>query len=89
MPYRVRRWLSVACAAGLRPPTVCPPGKEALMLYWACVFLVIALLAAAVGFGLAGPELGVVAKALCVMFLGLFVMSAVAVMTRAQGVKRV
>jgi len=58
------------------------------VFYWACVFLVVALFAAAIGFGLAPAGLAVIAKALCVMFVGLFVISMVAVMSRAQGVGR-
>jgi uncharacterized membrane protein YtjA (UPF0391 family) len=57
---------------------------EALMLYWACVFLLVALIAAAVGFGMAGAALAIVAWVLCAMFLGLSVVSMAAVMARAQ-----
>lgn len=58
------------------------------MVYWAFVFLVVALFAAAVGFALAPAGLAVIAKALCVMFVGLFVVSAVAVMARPRGIGR-
>jgi|GEM_PF-5163585 len=54
------------------------------MLYWACVFLLVALIAAAVGFGMAGAALAIVAWVLCAMFLGLSVVSMAAVMARAQ-----
>jgi uncharacterized membrane protein YtjA (UPF0391 family) len=54
------------------------------MLYWACVFLLVALFAAAVGFGMSGAALAVVAWVVCAVFLGLAVVSMVAVMARAQ-----
>jgi uncharacterized membrane protein YtjA (UPF0391 family) len=45
------------------------------MLYWAAVFLVIALIAAVFGFGgIAGAAIGV-AKILFIVFLALFIIS--------------
>ena len=54
------------------------------MLYWALVFLLIALVAAALGFGLAVGGAALVAKVLFFVFMGLFVVSLAAGMFRAQ-----
>jgi uncharacterized membrane protein YtjA (UPF0391 family) len=52
--------------------------KEEMMLYWALMFLVIALIAAAFGFGgVAGTAAGF-AKILFFIFLVLFLVSAIA-----------
>jgi uncharacterized membrane protein YtjA (UPF0391 family) len=55
------------------------------MLYWAMVFLVIALLAAALGFGVVTTGAAVIAKVLFFVFMGLFLLSLATGMARAQG----
>jgi uncharacterized membrane protein YtjA (UPF0391 family) len=54
------------------------------MLYWAMVFLLIALVAAVLGFGFVATGLAVVAKVLFFVFMGLFALSLVTSMARAQ-----
>jgi uncharacterized membrane protein YtjA (UPF0391 family) len=54
------------------------------MLFWAMVFLAIALVAAALGFGLVTTGAAVVAKVLFFVFMALFVVSLAAGMFRAQ-----
>jgi uncharacterized membrane protein YtjA (UPF0391 family) len=49
--------------------------KESLMLYWAAVFLVIALVAALFGFGGIASASAGIAKILFIIFLILFVVS--------------
>jgi uncharacterized membrane protein YtjA (UPF0391 family) len=59
-------------------PIVTRPQRRSVMLHYALVFLVVALIAAALGFGgIAGAAAGV-AKILFVIFLVLFVASLVA-----------
>jgi uncharacterized membrane protein YtjA (UPF0391 family) len=52
------------------------------MLYWTLVFLVIALIAGALGFGIIGGMAYTAAKILFVIFLVLFVLSLFGGMTR-------
>jgi uncharacterized membrane protein YtjA (UPF0391 family) len=49
--------------------------KEIKMLYWALMFLVIALVAAVLGFGTLAGMAATIAKILFVLFLVLFVVS--------------
>jgi uncharacterized membrane protein YtjA (UPF0391 family) len=49
--------------------------KEIKMLYWALMFLVIALVAAVLGFGTLAGAAATIAKILFVLFLVLFVVS--------------
>ena len=66
--------LQLAQAGTFVPAT----GKEAAMLYYAIVFLVIALIAGVLGFtGIAGTAAGI-AKILFFVFLVLFIVSLVA-----------
>jgi uncharacterized membrane protein YtjA (UPF0391 family) len=58
------------------------------MLYWAVVFLVIALVAAALGFGVVTSGAAVVAKVMFFVFMALFLLSLATVMARAQWVGR-
>ena len=59
------------------------------MLYWAMVFLVIALAAAMLGFGVVASGAGVVAKVMFFVFMGLFLLALATGMARAQWVGRV
>src|SRR5690606_28214826 len=62
-------------ATGGREPGGFSNRKDRTMLYWAIVFLVIALIAAALGFGgIAGAASGI-AQVLFVVFLAIFVIS--------------
>ena len=65
--------------------TICRFGKgEATMLYWALVFLIVALVAAALGFGgIAGASAGI-AKILFFIFLVLLLVSLVTHFTRGS-----
>ena len=49
--------------------------NEAVMLYYALVFFVLALIAAALGFGGIGGALASVAQTLAIVFIVLFVLS--------------
>ena len=51
--------------------------KEKIMLGWAITFLVIALIAAILGFGVIAGTAAAVAKVLCVVFIVLFLISLV------------
>jgi uncharacterized membrane protein YtjA (UPF0391 family) len=53
-----------------------------LMLYWALVFLVIALIAAALGFGGIASGAATIAKVLFIIFLVLFIVSLIVGLTR-------
>jgi len=54
------------------------------MLYWAMVFLVIALVAAALGFGVVSAGAAVIAKVVFFVFMALFLVSLATGMARAQ-----
>ena len=58
------------------------------MLYWALVFLLVALVAAALGFGVIGAAAYGIAKILFVVFLVLFLISLVVGLGR-RGMPRV
>jgi uncharacterized membrane protein YtjA (UPF0391 family) len=82
-PPRVegKRLISLKPLPGMRlgylevPPHPCGPRRKTSMLYYSIVFLVIALIAAALGFGgIAGTATGI-AKLLFLVFLVLFVVS--------------
>jgi len=65
-------------------PTKCQLKKEIEMLGWALTFLVIALIAGVLGFtSVAGASIGI-AKILFVVFLVLFLVSAVMHMVRGR-----
>ncbi len=75
----------MAGAAGAQAVVACATQKgRCRMLYWAVVFLAIALVAAALGFGVVTSGAAVVAKVLFFVFMGLFVVSLAAGMFRAQ-----
>ena len=52
------------------------------MLYWALIFLIVALIAAALGFGGLAAGAGMIARILFFLFLVLFLISLVVGMTR-------
>jgi uncharacterized membrane protein YtjA (UPF0391 family) len=58
--------------------------EEETMLYWTLVFLVIALVAAALGFGGIAAGAGAIAKVLFVVFLVLALISGIAHLSRAR-----
>ena len=55
------------------------------MLYWALIFLIVALIAAALGFGGVAAGAGMIAKVLFFLFLVLFLVALVVGFTRRGG----
>lgn len=55
------------------------------MLYWALIFLIVALIAAALGFGGVAAGAGMIAKVLFFLFLVLFLIALVVGFTRRGG----
>jgi uncharacterized membrane protein YtjA (UPF0391 family) len=80
----VRRAATPKFGHGTRPFAALPL-KETLMLHYAAVFFVIALVAALFGFGGIAVGAAEIAKVLFFIFLALFVVSLVAGMFRRGG----
>lgn len=55
------------------------------MLYWALIFLIVALIAAALGFGGVAAGAGMIAKILFFLFLVLFLITLIVGFTRRGG----
>jgi len=75
---------SPARRRGAELPATCAGGAdgsdtdtEARMLYWALIFLIIALVAAALGFGGIAAGAGMIARVLFLIFLVLFLVALV------------
>jgi uncharacterized membrane protein YtjA (UPF0391 family) len=61
-----------------------PKQRGATMLHWALLFLVIAIIAAIFGFGGIAATASSIAQILFVVFLALFLVSAIVAMTRGR-----
>jgi uncharacterized membrane protein YtjA (UPF0391 family) len=72
------------CSSGLRKLTLAPKIRRKIMLYWALVFLVVALIAGVLGFtGVAVASAGI-AKILFIIFLVLFLVSLITHFARGR-----